>query len=338
MSAQIRILREDEYARWDEFVMSTSTGCIYSTAQYLDALCSSAGGNFSVVAVESGETFQAGIALYETNSRWGKLISPRTLLPYNGFVLASSNTSYPSRRESAVHASQRHLSGYLESCSILNMTIRCRPPFYDVRTFVDRGWIARPTYTYVVPLGDLENQWGLVDRKIKSQIKKAQKMGYTIHESKDFESFFLHHHLAHEEKGFPVYMPRNNFQSFYETLNNRSLARIFQVISATGETVASQLVLCDATATCHIVAAGSDRKHDSDGVNALLRWGSFERLSAHGYSIVDLTDASLNSVSRFKSKFGAELRLSLALSRKGGPPLRRLGMDLESRLRSWFNR
>jgi hypothetical protein len=98
------------------------------------------------------------------------------------------------------------------------------------------------------------------------------------------------------------------------------------------------LVLCDATATCHIVAAGSDRKHDSDGINAFLRWSSFEMLSELGYSFVDLTDASLNSVSRFKSKFGAELRLSLALTRKGGPLIKRGGMGLESKLRTAIRR
>jgi hypothetical protein len=51
------------------------------------------------------------------------------------------------------------------------------------------------------------------------------------------------------------------------------------------------------------------------GASAFLRWRAFESLAQAGYAANDLTDASLNPVTRFKSQLGGELRATLSVSK-----------------------
>jgi len=61
------------------------------------------------------------------------------------------------------------------------------------------------------------------------------------------------------------------------------------------------------------VSAAADSQYQGLGTNPLLRWESFRRLHARGYRGVDLTDASLNPVTRFKGQLGGDLVMSLEL-------------------------
>ena len=338
MPTSIRILDESEFCIWDEFNETSESGSVYSSTHYLDALCTGVGGGFSVVVLEKGGNIQGGIAIYQASNRWGRFISPRTLLPYNGIVTTSMSSSYPSRLESTLHQVQNELAAYLESRGEMDILIRSCPPTHDARVFTARGWKALPTYTYLVDITDIEVAWNIVDRKIKSQVRKARNLNYIVTKSEDFDTFYSHHCLACEAKGFSPYMPRAAFRAFFEKLSKRGLATIYQVENAFGKSFASQLVLLGPWNTSHIVVAGSDRAHDADGVNALLRWCSFEHLAARGVRKVDLTDASLNSVSRFKKKFGAELGLSLAVAWRNSAPIRRAGEKAESLLRARLRR
>ena len=65
----------------------------------------------------------------------------------------------------------------------------------------------------------------------------------------------------------------------------------------------------------HTVCAGADEDYLRMGASAFLRWRAFESLAQAGYAANDLTDASLNPVTRFKSQLGGELRATLSVSK-----------------------
>ncbi len=77
--------------------------------------------------------------------------------------------------------------------------------------------------------------------------------------------------------------------------------------------VGSQLVLLGAHPVTHSVSAANDAEFNRMGVAPFLRWKVFEALAALGYAGNDLTDASLNPVTHFKSQLGGDLELSLVL-------------------------
>jgi len=78
-------------------------------------------------------------------------------------------------------------------------------------------------------------------------------------------------------------------------------------------------VLLGPHAVSHTVSAGADPEFNRMGASAFLRWRSFQALAALGYKANDLTDATLNPVTHFKSQFGGALEVSLVLQSPQSP-------------------
>ena len=76
---------------------------------------------------------------------------------------------------------------------------------------------------------------------------------------------------------------------------------------------AAQLVLLGPHLVSHTACAGADPEYNKQGASAFLRWSAFEALATLGYKGNDLTDATLNPVTHFKSQLGGALELSLVL-------------------------
>ena len=78
----VHALKEQDYDEWIQLVSGSPDGNVFSLPGYLDALCSAAGGHFSILGVRYGGELSGGIALYERDSRFGTLCisSPSSLL------------------------------------------------------------------------------------------------------------------------------------------------------------------------------------------------------------------------------------------------------------------
>ncbi len=329
MSFQVRILDEEKYDAWDQMVYATPGGSIFSTAEYLDVLCSNTGDSFRIAAIVRDNAILGGIALYEIGGRWGTVVRPRFLLPYNGLVYSTGESDYPSRRESMETKLQSALAEFVEQKGYASVLLKNRASITDIRVFSNRGWQAIPTYTYVVNCGDLDNQWRKVDRNLKRLIKRCGSGEFEITDDDDFDSFFALHSQVHERKGAPLYLPPDRFKAYFSELRGKGLARLLHARTQGGQAVASQIVLTGRHTFSHSIAAGSDEQYTNSGVNAFLRWKAFENLASLGFQHNDLTDASLNSVSRFKSQLGGELQMSFALAHPE-TPLHRIGSRLEA--------
>lgn len=336
MKIESDILTESEYDAWDAFVAASSCGSIYATTSYLRVLADVVGARFRVMAVRAKGRYLGGIALFETNSRWGTILSPRLLLQYNGFVLADHESKYPSHRTSSDLRAMDQIAGFIEQAGYARTLIKCRWPNEDARIFLARDWRAEPSYTYLVPLGDLEAQWGKVDKNLRRLIKRCESNGMLLTEDDDFDSFFRMHEGTHDRKGSPIYLERARFEKYFKSLKEAGVARLYSARLEDGTPVASQLVLAGRHPVCDTVSASADSQYLNTGANAFLRWKVFEHLAQDGYTHNDLTDAGLNSVTRFKSQFGGDLRMCLVLKYPSTWRYR-LGTRLEGVARSGLN-
>ena len=317
MSAEstTRFLGESEYGAWRDFVARSPDGSVYSLAEYLAALCASAGGTFRILVAERDKRIVGGIGLYEHSGRYGAYVSPRRLLYYNGFVLSPHDSKYPSQRTSWQLQTQAALESAVVALGHARVRIKSRHTQDDARVFLKRGWSATPTYSYVVDIADLEIAWARVDKNLRRLITRCRESGLTITHDDDFDAFFRLHAQTHDRKGAPIYLPREAFGRFVETLRAQDLVRLYHARLPDGHVAASQLVLRGPHPVTHTVAAGADAKYLSLGASAFLRWSVFEDLSRAGYKANDLTDAELNPVTHFKSQLGGDLTLSLELAR-----------------------
>jgi Acetyltransferase (GNAT) domain len=300
------------YSEWNDFVAASPTGSVYSRCEYLDALCTAGGGRFQVRVVRQGQTLLGGIALYERNGRHGTFVSPRLLLYYNGPVLRRHETKYPSEQTARDLKTLGALANDLATGNYGSVVLKPRPPVVDVRPFLAAGWTARQGYTYVVPIVDLDQTRARIEQNLRRLIDRCARADVQFTHDDDFDSFFRLHALTMDRVDASLYLPRPAFARYYELLARQGLAQLFHARLPNGQAVASQLVLLGHPVT-HTVSAGVDPEHAKSGVTAFLRWKVFEHLSAAGYAANDLTDASLNSVTHFKSQLGGTLEPWLEL-------------------------
>ncbi len=300
------ILGETEFAGWNELVAAAPAGSIYARPEDLDALCSAGGGTFRILAVRQGDLLLGGIGLYERRDRGGRYVSPRLLLYYNGPVLRPAASKYPSEQTAASVKALTALELELRQLRYDSVVLKARSPLLDVRPFLASGWRATPGYTYVVSIADLANTRSRIEQNLRRLIDRCERTGMSFSEDDDFEAFFTLHAHTMDRVGWHTYLEVAAFRVFYQTLARQGLARLFFARLPDGQPVAAQLVLLGHPVT-HTVTAGADPAHRQSGGTAFLRWKVFERLSALGYTANDLTDASLNPVTHFKSQLGGTL-------------------------------
>jgi hypothetical protein len=319
VAAEIRtqVLPEAAFADWNRLVEGSPDGSIYSTPEYLDALCTAAGGRFRILAVQRGDELAGGVALYERPSAFGAYVAPRLLLYYNGLVLRRYDTKYPSERTARHVKVVAALEEALSGAGLGGVMLRSRSTVTDIRPFLARGWTTLPSYSYVVRLADLKAQWNLVEQNLRRLIERCTSQGVTAAADDDFESFYRLHSATMGRHEVAAYLPRPAFAGYFERLRGLGLCRLFHARLPDGRVIATQLVLLGTHPVTHTVSAAGDPEFNKMGAAAFLRWRAFEALAALGYAGNDLTDATLNPVTHFKSQLGGELELSLVLQSAG---------------------
>ncbi|MFQ5499367.1 MAG: GNAT family N-acetyltransferase [Candidatus Zixiibacteriota bacterium] len=310
-------LPESRFDEWNRLVAGSPQGSIYSTSMYLDTLCRATGGSFRIIASSKGDNLVGGIGLYETSTAYGPSVSNRLLLYYNGIVLRDYKSKYPSQEASRQIETLTALERYLLRCGYPHILIHNRSTVTDLRPFCANGWTIRPGYTYVVPLVDMDAQWGRVEQNLRRLITRCENNNITFTDDDDFDSFFRLHYQVHQRKGAPLYLSRNTFRIYFDSLRAHNLCRLFQARLPDGRSVAAQLVLTGDHPVSHTVCAGADGHYLNTGCTPFLRWKSFCALAKLGYRANDLTDAALNSVTRFKSQLGGTLEATSVISHTG---------------------
>jgi hypothetical protein len=160
----------------------------------------------------------------------------------------------------------------------------------------------------------MEEQWERIDQNLKRLIRRCERDGVTYREDADFDALFRLHWQTHQRKGAPLYLPEAAFRRFFERVHGCGLARLGHAVFQ-GKVVASQLMLVGPHPVSHTVCAGADEDHLRLGASAFLRWHAFLSLHRDGYAANDLTDASLNPVTRFKSQLGGDLTPTFSIAR-----------------------
>lgn len=312
----VRPLGEADYDGWNDLAAKSAEGSVYATPEYLAALCEATGGRSRILGAFRGEELVGGLPLYEEASRWGTSVSTRLLLYYCAPVLRTYETKYPSQRTARQLGILKALVDALEDLPYARVRLRARSPLVDVRAFQAAGWRVSPTYTYVVPIGDLAAQRERVEQNLRRLIDRCGRQGIVFTDDDDFDSFFAVHLQLHERKGAPLYLPRAAFERYFRRLRAAGLCRLFHARLPEGLSIASQLTLLGRHPVTHTVTAGAHVDYLSLGASAFLRWKAFETLAGLGYQANDLTDAGLNPVTHFKSQLGGDLETCFVLERR----------------------
>ena len=216
----LRAINESEYTAWKGLLTESVQGSVYALPEYLDTLCRATGGRFSLLGVFRGDELVGGVPLYEETGPAGAFISSRLLLYYSGIVLKPLATRYPSKATSKYLEVLGMLAQMLSDSTYARI-ILTHPGLIDARPFIQRGWIARPGYTYVVPISDIESVWGRIDQNLRRLINRCGESGVTLTDDNDFDSFYALHAQTHDRKGAYLPAERPLFGIFQRTQNSR---------------------------------------------------------------------------------------------------------------------
>jgi hypothetical protein len=330
------ILTEADFPEWNRLVAQSSEGSVYSLPEYLAALCEAAGGSFRILAVRQGDEIVGGVGLYERGEGRGRFVGPRLLLYYNGIVLRTYESRYPSQRTARRNTILEALASRLPRLGYGRIALRCRSPLSDIRVLLAKGWSALPQYSYVVPVANPDALWSRMEQNLRRLVERCREKGVTITEDDDFDGFYRLHAQVHERKGARLYLPATAFRRYFDRLRNQGLARLFHARLPGGEPVSSQLVLLGPHPVTHTASAAADAAHLKLGATAFLRWNVFRRLAELGYAANDLTDANLSSVTHFKAQLGGDLEMGFLLE---APESARFRMERASRsVGTWVRR
>lgn len=309
-----RELLDTDFDAWRALLQRSEQGGPYASPGYLDALCAATGASWRIVGAFLHGHLVGGLALYATPTRWGPAATNRTLLYYNGPVLDLPPKKFHSDRVAQQVAVLAALEAHVARLGYASVRLHCDGSLRDLRPFLDQGWDAGLSYTYVVPIADLAAQWERVDPNLQRLIRRCTREGVTYREDDDVGALYRLHLQTHQRRGAPLYLPEAPFRRYFERACAAGLARLGHAVYQ-GQVIASQLMLTGPGRVAHTVCAGADEQYLKLGASAFLRWRSFESLAAAGYQADDLTNASLNSVTRFKSQFGGELTPTLSVAR-----------------------
>jgi CelD/BcsL family acetyltransferase involved in cellulose biosynthesis len=304
---EVTEVRAEDYAAWEAFVASSPDGSAYALPEYLDALSTATGGGFRILAARRGGEIVAGLPLREWRRGALRAAGPRLLLYYMSPVFRAWESRYPSQRTSRHVEALTALAAAAEGQGYDSITLRCRPSVTDVRPLLARGWSAQPGFTYVAPLTDLEELRGRMEQNLRRLVDRCDRAGLTLTEDDDFPAFYRLHAEALLRQDQPPYLPEAAFRPFIRRLRERGLCRLFFARAPDGAPAAMQLVLTGPHPVTHTMCAGADAEYQKLGASAFLRWRVFEALAAAGHTANDLTDATLNRVTHFKSQLGADL-------------------------------
>jgi len=129
----------------------------------------------------------------------------------------------------------------------------------------------------------------------------------------DIETFIRLNEDTYQRKGLTPYLDRDRFGEMYQTLKKHDACQMYFASLPDGRRIATQVVLKTKHPVTHTWMAGSDPEFLKTGASAFLRWKVFEDLNRRGYAFNDLTDATIESVAKFKSQFGGNLEQSFVI-------------------------
>ena len=163
----MRELGEGDLDAWRAVLARSPQGGVYGLPEYLAALCEATGARLPDHRLFLNDELVCGAPLYERRERAGTVVTNRTLLYYNSIVLdlppRKFHSDLTAQMQSVLAALERSLSGR----GYAHVSLHNHASLTDLRPFLARGRDPSLSYTYVVSLADMAEQWERVDQNLK---------------------------------------------------------------------------------------------------------------------------------------------------------------------------
>ncbi len=277
--------------QWDEYVDQRSDASVYHRSGWAKVIERSFGHRTRYLAAQSDDRVVGILPLvFFKTSLFGRFATSMPFVNYGGIV-ADSSAVADALLAAAIDETQASGASYLE----LRHTRRLFPGLPVLTHKVEM----------VLPLqATVDDQWRVLDRKLRNQVRKAEKSALTVRVGGAELLGAFYDVLAQNMRdlGSPVHS-RRLFENVLETFHDRS--KIFCV--STGSTpIAASFVVWHGD-EIEVPWASAVRAYNPLCPNVLLYWEMLKFGIEHGFSKFDFGRSTPNEGTyQFKQQWGAE--------------------------------
>ncbi|MYA23816.1 MAG: GNAT family N-acetyltransferase [Gemmatimonadetes bacterium] len=296
---EIRLVADD--TAWDAFVRQAVGGTVFSTSAWLRCAAAATGGQVNRLGCYRNGYLVAGISgLARRRMGLYRLETPE-LTPHTGLLLAPVAGKGPAKAEAVQHRACTHLTDHLAKHYDRVFLVHA-PSIADVRPFTWQGWDAYLRYTYRLPLGDSKALWERIERRTRTAIRKAEKLGYHLRPTSDVALFRRQYEAiyANQANGSPIAAALA--ERFVAAALEAGLAQAYEITCQDGP--AAIVAFVEGFDTTYAWAAGADPAYNHTGAISLLYW-QYYTTTSHQY--FDFVGANMPSIAFFKRGFGCDL-------------------------------
>jgi FemAB-related protein (PEP-CTERM system-associated) len=284
---RVSIAAPSDRADWDAFVATRGDEAGYHAWGWQRVFDKAFGHRSVYLMARRGDSVAGVLPLVEIRSRlFGNTLTSLPFLNYGG-VIADSPEAAAALAAAAREEAQARRCDHVEMRHVA-------PQFPNLPS-------KRHKVSMRLALAD--NMWEALDRKVRNQIRKAEKSGLVIERGGeelvgDFYKVFARNM---RDLGTPVYS-RRLFEEVLRTFPHRSL---LHVVRLKGEAVAAGFTYRTSTMV-QLPWASSIREYNSLCPNVLLYWDAIQFAQSSGASTFDMGRSTPNEGSfKFKAQWGA---------------------------------
>ena len=289
-----------EDTTWDALVHKAIGATPFSTSAWLRCASAATPGEIQRLGVYRNNRLIAGLAgLARKRSGLSRFETPE-LTPHTGLLLAPVQSKGSAKAEAEHHRVCEPLVEYIEQNYDHVFAVHT-PAIADMRPFTWRGWDARLRYTYQMDLSDLDALFERVERRTRTVIRKAEKLGYALEQTDDVALFRKLYETLYPDGRPPV--AAAVAERFVAAVLAANLGRAYTIASPAGE-IASIVVFVDGPDTSYAWAAGADPAFNNTGATSALYWQYFTVSEKKHF---DFVGANIPAIAFFKRGFGGNI-------------------------------
>lgn len=292
----------DEDAPWDNLVRQAIGGSVFSTSAWLRCAADATKSEIQRLGCYRNGRLIAGLSgLAHKRSGLYRLATPE-LTPHTGLLLSPVEGKGPAKAEAEQHRISETLIDYLEK-QYDHVFLVHTPAISDTRPFTWHGWDARVRYTYHFDLGDTDRLWERVERRTRTVIRKAEKLGYSLQATDDTALFRRQYEAIYAQQPGGAPIAAATAERFVAAVLAAGIGRAYKIASPTDQ-VAAIVVFVDGFDTTYAWAAGADPTLNNTGATSLLYWQYFTTSTSKHF---DFVGANIPAIAFFKRGFGGDL-------------------------------
>jgi hypothetical protein len=300
---EVKILKQNEYNRWDEFVNESPQGTIFHTTNWLVTASKVLNENLNIYGFFEGDNLVGGCALFSRKIKGllSKATSSCLMTPYFGLIWKEINHNKVRKEERLQRECLTKFANILDEYKCDYIDIINPPGFIDLRPFTWNGWNSEIKYTYYLNTDNIKKS-----TDARRSIKKAIKNEIVIDKSDDINEYYELFKETFSRQNLEPPASKELIKSIYHKLSSNNQAELWTARTSDGELAAAEIFVIDSK-TPHRWTAATSTELRKTGAYSLLLDEVFTNYKNKGYETINLMAANTPQLTEFITSFNPVL-------------------------------